>query len=148
MKEEDLKNICGQLGPCGIACGTCILGNGTVSETAINTKDYINECGVKDWSPMVPGGSELNWEATEKTLNWLGKYAFCAGCGNGGGPPDCAISLCATGKGIQLCSQCDELDECTKFQWLKEYGETLKQTLSESRGKSREEFLAEALAKQ
>ena len=75
--QLDVKN---QLAQCGITCGTCDLGNGTAANAAKNVLELINGIGIKDWSPMVPGGSELDWEATERTLDWMTKYAYCAGC--------------------------------------------------------------------
>jgi len=69
---------------------------------------------------MVLGGKDINWIETEKTLDWMTQYATCFGCEKGGGPPDCAIRTCADDKGYQLCSQCDELDDCSKFDWLRD----------------------------
>ena len=97
MKSPPLY-VKNQVAPCGITCGTCELGNGTAAETAKRIIELINSVGIKDWSPSVPGGSDLNWEATEKTLGWMTKYAYCAGCERGGGPPNCAIRMCANEK--------------------------------------------------
>lgn len=140
---SDVRN---QVAPCGITCGTCDLGSGKVAEYAKKTKELINGVGIKEWSPAVPGGAELDWEATEKTLDWMTKYAFCAGCEKGGGPPDCAIRICANEKGFKLCNECDELEGCTKFDWLGEYGKGLKVKLDGYRGKSKEQIVAEALS--
>ncbi len=142
MKSTLVKD---QVAPCGITCGTCDLGNGTVAETAKRTIELINSIGIKEWAPATPGGAELDWEATEKTLGWMTKYAHCAGCEMGGGPPDCAIRTCANEKGYGLCNECDELDGCTKFDWLGDYSKVLKENLEGYRGMSKEEILAEAL---
>ena len=64
----DVKN---QIGPCGIVCRTCFLGNGSVANSAKKTLDYINTMGIKEWAPLVPEGLDLNWNETEKTLNWM-----------------------------------------------------------------------------
>jgi hypothetical protein len=145
MKEEAFNTVKDQAGPCGITCGTCVLGNGTIAETAGKTKGYIAGYGIKEWAPLVPGGAEINWAETEKTLEWMTKYAGCQGCEKGGGPPDCAIRLCANEKAIQLCSQCGELDGCKKFDWLGDYAAVLKQTLSQNKSKTKEEYIADAL---
>ena len=134
-----------QVAPCGITCGTCDLGNGTVAETAKRTIELINNIGIKEWAPATPGGAELDWDATEKTLGWMTKYAYCAGCEKGGGPPDCAIRTCAKEKGYGLCNECDELAGCNKFDWLGDYSKVLKGNLEGYRGMSKEEILAEAL---
>ena len=145
MQEEAFNTVKDQAGPCGITCGTCVLGNGTIAETAAKTKSYIAGYGIKEWAPLVPGGAEIDWTETEKTLEWMTKYAGCQGCEKGGGPPDCTIRSCANEKGIQLCSRCSELDGCKKFDWLGDYATALKQTLKENKGKTKEEYIAEAL---
>jgi len=145
MQEEAFNIVKDQAGPYGITCGTCVLGNGTIAETAGKTKSYIAGYGIKEWAPMVPGGAEIYWAMTEKTLEWMTKYANCRGCENGGGPPDYAIRLCANEKGIQLCSQCGELDGCKKFDWLDDYATVLKQTLRDNKSKTKEEYIADAL---
>jgi len=117
MKKLSLEN---QVGPCGITCGTCFLGSGTMAKTMGEASHYINMSDIKEWSSQVPGGSEINWVETEKALDWMQKYAYCAGCEAGGGPPDCSIRLCAFERGYELCSQCNELDTCEKFDWIGE----------------------------
>ncbi len=142
-----ISDVKTQVGPCGITCGTCDLGNGTLANTSKKAIELINMVGIKDWAPMVPGGEGLDWTATEKTLDWLTKYAFCAGCEKGGGSPTCAIRICANEKGFALCNECDELEACTKFDWLGDYSKTLKGKLVDYRGKTKEEIVAEALSK-
>lgn len=133
-----------QVGPCGITCGTCPLGNGTIAESAKKTKEYINTFGIKEWAPMVPGGSELDWNAADKVMDWVGKYGQCLGCEQGGGPPDCAIRQCANAKGVELCNECDEVRGCEKFEWLGDYGKDIRVKLADSPGILKEEWRARA----
>ena len=144
MQEEAFITVKDQAGPCGITCGTCPLGNGSAAESAGKTMEYINFTGVKDWSSAVPGGASLDWDKTLESLTWLTKYAYCQGCEKGGGPPDCAILTCANKKGYGLCNQCNELSECTKFDWLGD-PTSLKQTLADNKNKTKEEFVKEAI---
>ena len=137
----DVKN---QVGPCGITCKTCFLGNGSVANSAKTTLDYINMIGIKEWAPLVPEGADLNWEETEKTLNWMTKYAYCEGCEKGGGPPNCAIRICANEKGYDLCNMCSELDDCTKFDWLGEGAGVIKRNLKDNIGKSKNDLVKQA----
>ena len=60
-------------------------------------------------------------------------YARCAGCRNGGGPPDCAIRICARERGYERCSSCADLEGCTRFDWLGEHGQEAKEKLKERR---------------
>ena len=134
-----------QVAPCGITCGTCDLGNGTAAGTAKKTMEIINSIGIKDWAPAFPGGAGLDWDATENTLEWMTKYAYCAGCENGGGPPDCVIRMCANEKGYGLCNECGDLAECAKFDWLGDYSKVLKGKLIDYKGKNKAQIAAEAL---
>jgi hypothetical protein len=136
--QDRIKN---QAGPCGIVCVSCPLGCGTVAECAGRTKKNIVDCQIPMWSPFVPGGEVIDWAAVDKGLDWMEKYAVCAGCGNGGGPPDCTIRICARERGYELCSSCSDLDTCTKFEWLKEHGSELKGKLKENLGLSKEEYI-------
>ena len=104
--NEALDRIKSQAGPCGIVCGSCPLGSGAVAESAGLTKKHIVDCQIPMWSPFVPGGEVIDWAAVDRGLDWMEKYAVCAGCGNGGGPPDCTIRICARERGYELCSSC------------------------------------------
>jgi hypothetical protein len=136
--QDIIKN---QAGPCGIVCASCPLGNGAVAESAGLTKKHIVDCQIPMWSPFVPGGEVIDWAAVDRGLEWMEKYAVCAGCENGGGPPDCTIRICARERGHELCSTCQDLDSCTRFEWLKEHGSELKGKLQENRVLSKEEYI-------
>lgn len=140
--NENQGKVGTQVGPCGIVCISCPLGSGTIAETADQTKKYIKDCQIPEWAPMVSeDGGNIDWAQVDKGLEWMTKYAVCAGCESGGGPPDCTIRICAREKGYELCSFCDELESCTKFEWLKENGDKLRETLKKSRGMSKEEYI-------
>lgn len=141
MMTEAMDRIRDQAGPCGVVCASCPLGNGTVAESASRTKKHIVECQIPMWSPFIPGGETIDWTAVDRGLEWMEKNACCAGCANGGGPPDCTIRICARERGYDLCSSCSDLDSCTKFEWLKEHGSRLKETLKECQGMTRAEYI-------
>ncbi len=122
-----------QFGPCGILCSTCPLGSGAVAESACLIRKHITDCQIPMWSPFVPGGEAIDWAAVDKALDWMTTYTRCAGCRNGGGPPDCAIRICAHERGYELCSFCGDLEGCTRFEWMGEYGKVVKEKLKESR---------------
>ncbi len=131
-----------QVGPCGIVCISCPLGSGIVAETAGRTRGFIEDCKISEWAPFVSEeGGLIDWEKVVDGLEWMKKYAVCAGCENGGGPPDCTIRICARDKGIELCSSCDDLSSCEKFDWLGECGGKLREALKKCRGASKEEYL-------
>ena len=142
-----VKNALSQMGPCGITCATCDLGNGTVADTAIKLQKNLSMFGVKDWAPMIPGGKDVDFDDLENALKWVSNYTKCFGCEEGGGPPDCAIRICANKRGYELCSECSKLEGCNKFDWLGDYAQTLKTLLKESEGKSKQEIIDEAISK-
>lgn len=139
--DEALNGPKNHAGPCGIVCSSCPLGSGIVAETASRTRKHIADCQIPMWSPFVPGGEAIDWTAVDKGLDWMEKYACCAGCEGGGGPPDCTIRICAREREYELCNSCGDLDHCTRFQWLKEHGTELKQRLKENRGLSKQEYI-------
>lgn len=139
--DEALNRIENQVGPCGMLCGACPLGSGTVAESASRTRKHIADCQIPMWAPFVPGGEAIDWTTVDRGLDWMQRYARCAGCQNGGGPLDCAIRICALERGYGLCSSCGDLDGCNRFEWLKEYGQEAKENLKEIRGLSKEEYL-------
>ncbi len=145
MEKEAYNHVKGQAGPCGITCGTCVLGNGTIAITASKTKEHILGYGIKEWAPSTPGGKEINWVETEKALDWLIQNANCRGCENGGGQPECVIRNCANDKGYQLCNECNELDTCKKFDWLGDYSKTLKEILKNNKGVIKKDFIKKQL---
>lgn len=73
------------MGPCGISCGDCVLGNGTVAETAEKLKQFIQMYGVAEWAPTVPGGSEVDFKGLDQSLDWIQTYTSCPGCEQNGG---------------------------------------------------------------
>jgi hypothetical protein len=138
-RSESIEDQCG---PCGIFCSACPLGSGTVAESAKRTKQFIMDCKIPEWSPFVPEGGGIDWAQVDRGLDWMTRYACCAGCERGGGPPDCTIRICAREKGYELCSSCTDLDSCTKFDWLKDQGSQMRDALRENRGRSKKEYIA------
>jgi len=139
--NDAMDRIEDQAGPCGIICASCPLGTGTVADCASQTKKHIVDCKIPMWSPFFPGGEIIDWTVVDLGLEWMEKNARCAGCRNGGGPPDCAIRICSRDRGYDLCSSCPDLDACTKFEPYKEHGLALKEILNECRGMSRAEYI-------
>jgi hypothetical protein len=133
----------GQVGPCGLLCEECVLGNGTIAETAKKTNEYIQNYGVKDWGPSIPGGADIDWEKVEKGLEWMNTYCNCVGCEKGGGAPDCSIRICANEKNYELCNECTDVKTCNKFNWLGETGNELRNNLALAKEKTKKDWITE-----
>ncbi|MBN1323763.1 MAG: DUF3795 domain-containing protein [Methanotrichaceae archaeon] len=141
---EEIKGLAvGQAGPCGITCGSCPMGSGLAASDASRAREVIASCKIAEWAPLVPGagGSEIDWDQVERGLIWVEENALCAGCEGGGGPPECPIRICAKDKGFSLCSDCSDLELCSKFDWLQGHGASLKEALKGSRGLSKDEYI-------
>jgi len=135
-----------QMGPCGIVCGLCDLGNGNVAGSARKVKEYLQNYGVSQWAPLMPGGSEIHFDQLFSSLDWVSASVGCLGCERGGGPPDCTIRSCAKERGFEICSDCPDLEGCDKFDWLGST-DTMKTKLKESKGKTKQILIGEVLAK-
>jgi len=146
MWREAFDRVKNQMGPCSIACASCEGGNGTIGEAAWRLQDTIKRTGIASIAPMLPGGAEVDFSQLDKTLNWLQANTNCPGCEQGGGPPDCAIRSCSKEKGYELCSECSDLDECDKFNFLGN-PEAFKKKLKESKGRSKRELVEEVISK-
>jgi len=67
--NEALKRIENQVGPCGILCDACLLGSGTVADSAGRTRKQIADCQIPMWAPFVPGGEAIDWAAVDRGLD-------------------------------------------------------------------------------
>ena len=66
MQEEAFEKVKLQVGPCGITCGTCPLGNGTIAETSKKTLEYVNGYGIKEWAPSSRVGRGWTGRASRR----------------------------------------------------------------------------------
>lgn len=88
---------------CGLHCGLCAQ-RGRIPHQASELRDTMSTEGYESWATDMPGFSEF-WQF----LTDLGDPdQACPGCRQGAGPPFCGIRKCASGKGIDVCPECDE----------------------------------------
>lgn len=131
MIPEDHAAVKDVVGPCGIKCGECAMGNGTMRGTAIDLSNYLRMYDVASWASAIPGGDAIDFKQLEQGLIWVQSSMKCPGCLSGGGSTECPIRICSKEKGHASCSQCSSLRPCTKFDWLGEHGKKLKADLAE-----------------
>ena len=101
---EDVKN---QIGSCGIWCGSCVVGNGTLKELTIRYEEIIKAYGLERWGPK-----DFDFKEFAKGLTSIQDMPLCRGCRKGDGRTNCEIRACASSKRIEDCSECDQPTAC------------------------------------
>lgn len=106
MDRSAFDNVKGQVGPCGLWCGSCIVGNGLLAEMTAQYERVACGHGVHKWVLKEKG------EAFVEALNTIKEVPVCRGCLNGGGDDTCRMRECTKQKGLIHCDECDDEDKC------------------------------------
>jgi len=102
-----------QIGYCGLWCGSCIVGNGTLRELTRRYEGLIKGYGINEW-----GAKDFDSEEFMKGLLSIQNLPICAGCLRGGGNDECKMRPCASKKKISECSECDNPMACRNSEAL------------------------------
>jgi len=113
LKAEAFENVKSQIGFCGIWCGSCVVGNGTLGELTKGYGEVVRRYGLAEWAPK-----DFRFEEFTKGLASIQAIPPCSGCRKGGGRDDCEMRICALGKGITDCSECDQPETCKNRETL------------------------------
>lgn len=112
-KAKAFENVENQIGFCGIWCGSCVVGNGTLRELTKRYEEMLSAYGLEAWGP-----EDLDYQGFSKGLASIEAMPLCSGCLKGGGKEDCEIRACATGKGLEDCSECPQPADCKHVESL------------------------------
>jgi hypothetical protein len=104
---EALENVKDQVGFCGIWCGSCVIGNGTLKELSRKYSAILHDYGLSEWGPK-----DFDYGEFSKGLASLQRVAVCRGCRQGGGREACEIRACATSRYVESCSECPAASDC------------------------------------
>lgn len=107
MQAKAFRNVKNQIGYCGLWCGSCIVGNGTLKELTKRYGQLIKGYGVNEW-----GAKDFDSKELMKGLASIQNLPICIGCLKGGGNDECKIRPCASKKGISDCNECKEPTKC------------------------------------
>lgn len=107
------ENVKNQIGVCGIWCGSCIVGNGTLAKLSGKYEILLNAYGVQEWGP-----GDIDYSRFQRALESLREVPACPGCRNGGGRDDCELRACAQRKGVNECHDCPEFMGCENAELL------------------------------
>jgi hypothetical protein len=113
METKAFENVKGQIGRCGIWCGSCVVGNGTLKTLARRCEHLIGGYGVDKWGAKNFDGKEFM-----KGLSEIQALPVCQGCLKGGGNDTCKIRPCVSNKKISDCMECDERKTCENAEAL------------------------------
>jgi len=106
-KREAFDRVRNQVGYCGIWCGSCAVGNGSLTEMARGLRELLTAYGTPQWASV-----ETGWEPFLESLGSLKQTVSCAGCRHGGGRDSCEIRLCAQRRGLEQCVSCPAFGSC------------------------------------
>jgi hypothetical protein len=107
MRAKAFENVKDQIGYCGLWCGSCIVGNGSLKELTGKYAHLVKGYGVTEW-----GAKDFDSNEFMKGLASIQNLPVCAGCLKGGGNDQCKIRPCASGKRIRDCNECNETEKC------------------------------------
>ena len=111
--REAFENVAGQVGGCGIWCGSCAVGNGAILGIARRFEEVLDAHGVRHWAPP-----ELDYSAFSLGLVTIGEIAACVGCRKGGGRDDCPLRVCSVARGVGDCTECADFGLCRNDELL------------------------------
>lgn len=106
-KTSAYERVKNQVGYCGIWCGSCVVGNGTLQQLTTGYEDVIKNYDLENWAPKT-----FDFKEFLKGLRTIGTTPLCAGCRKGGGWEACPMRGCVEKKEIADCSGCDDQAAC------------------------------------
>jgi len=114
LSAKAFDNVRNQIGYCGIYCGSCVVGNGTLNELTKRYEEVIQKYGLKEWAPK-----DFDFSEFAKGLASIRSMPPCQGCLKGGGRDNCEMRTCARSKKTKDCSECDQPDTCKNLEILR-----------------------------
>jgi len=107
MRQDAYETVRDQVGGCGIWCGSCAVGNGSLRELTSRYRGLLDSHGVGHWAP-----EEMDYEAFARGLGTIYDIAACPGCRQGGGRDDCPLRACSVGRAVADCTECEAFGAC------------------------------------
>jgi hypothetical protein len=96
-----------QIGYCGIWCGSCVVGNGTLCELTRRYRMMTEAYDLDEWAPR-----DFDYSEFARGLTSIQDIPSCPGCRAGGGRDDCEIRACARSRGLDDCTRCADFGTC------------------------------------
>ena len=106
-KTAAYNRVKDQIGYCGIWCGSCVVGNGSLQQLTTGYEDIIKNYDLENWAPGT-----FDFKEFLKGLATIKAIPLCVGCRKGGGWEACPMRGCVAKKGIADCAECDDQAVC------------------------------------
>jgi hypothetical protein len=135
MDIKPFDNVENQIGFCGIWCGSCPAGNGSVVELTRRYEETVKKNQMEKWAPK-----DFDFKEFMKGLASLQKVPLCQGCLKGGGNPTCTIRICAKKK-FSNCNECELLVSCKNFEMLEKSNPNVRKDLLKNKSTSQRELI-------
>src|SRR5665648_483941 len=106
---------------CGLYCGDCVNYKGEIANLARDLRKKLRQAKFDRSSKGLSKYFKefKDYEQCYATLGAMVRLRCSRVCRDGGGPPFCKIRKCCEKKNIQGCWECEELETCTKLDFLK-----------------------------
>jgi len=102
---------------CGLYCGDCSFGRGTIPDLARDLRKELRETRFAQAAEVIPFPEFRKYADCYEVLGAMVKLR-CKGCRGGSRSRFCHIAQCAIKKGLEGCWECGELATCTKLEFL------------------------------
>ena len=86
---------------CGLYCENCSV-KAKIEPAARVLYNEMKTAGFEEVIHLIPGGDGF-WPF----LKHMAEIGTCTSCREGGSDPGCAIRICASDKGVEMCALCD-----------------------------------------
>jgi hypothetical protein len=113
MTSNAFDHVKNQIGFCGIWCGSCVVGNGTLKLLTQKYEEIINNYGLEEWV-----SKDFEFREFMKGLESIQATPVCNGCLKEDGRPDCEMRTCASNKKLNDCSECPDPETCEQTELL------------------------------
>lgn len=106
-KTAAYAQVKNQIGYCGIWCGSCVVGNGTLRALSAHYEEVIKNYDLENWAPKT-----FDFKEFSKGLEAIKDIPLCSGCRKGGGWEACPMRGCVIKKKISDCAECNDQAAC------------------------------------
>jgi len=106
-------------GYCGLYCGDCAFGQGTIPDLARDLRKQLREARFDQVALSIPFKEFRDYPQCYSALGAMVKLR-CGGCRTSSRSKFCKVAECARRKGFEGCWACGEFAGCSKLAFLEE----------------------------